>query len=464
MFFARLSELRHTIPVRLTLGFLALFTVGSLLIFIYLNYQLSNILASQVDSMLQEQKNLLTLQYQDYRFPGVFRAIQSDIMSKGKDERAYRILDESGALLLEAGNLALPILSAQRGIQEVELLPQTSGQPKQIARVLSFLLGEKMTVFVVINMHQTDLLKQGFWRAFLKTEGLIILLGLAAGLWIAGRFHRQIEAFNELTQKIVKAGDLSSRMPVRGRDEFAILASNMNAMLERIEKLVQGIRQVGDNIAHDLRTPLTRLRAGVEVALMNKEPDACRASLERVVSEVEGMQSIFNSILALGQVEAGGMRLRSKIVDFSALLNELEELYDPSAEENEFELECQIAPDLRVQGDKQLLAQTFSNLLDNAMKYVPTGGKIGLSAARKGNYIEVMVEDNGPGIPPGMREKIFERFTRIDPSRTLPGTGLGLALVKAFVDLHKGSISVLESALGGAAFKITLPASDEKIE
>jgi len=152
------------------------------------------------------------------------------------------------------------------------------------------------------------------------------------------------------------------------------------------------------------------------------------------------------------------MRLKAKVVDLSALLAELGELYGPSAEDNGLELESRVAADLLVHGDKQLLAQAFSNLLDNAIKYVPAGGKVQLTALRRGKQVEIVVEDNGPGIPAEMREKIFERFTRIDPSRTLAGSGLGLALVKAFVELNQGRIDIGESALGGAAFRITLPA------
>jgi len=255
----------------------------------------------------------------------------------------------------------------------------------------------------------------------------------------------------------VKSGDLSSRMPVDGSDEFATLALNVNAMLERIERLVQGIRQVSDNIAHDLRTPLTRLRSDVEVALQHHDPETDRATLERVLDELENMQTIFNALLSLGQAEAGGMRIKRKDLDLSAFLSEMVELYTPSAEEHELQLESAIAPDMKMRADRQLLAQALSNLFDNALKYVPEGGKILLRAAINENRIEIVLEDSGPGIPPEMREKIFERFTRLDPSRTLPGTGLGLALVRAFVELHNGNVSVHESPLGGAAFIVTLP-------
>jgi signal transduction histidine kinase len=452
MFFARMAELRATTPVRLTLGFLSLFTLGSLLVFGYLNHQLSAALREQVDAMLRDQRSVFVLQQQEHGISGVYSLIRNELKDKGDDERAYRVLDRGGRVLLEAGSVALPELTLQPRIQELQLSAGGS------VRVLGFSLPGEATVFVGIGMQQTARLKAGLWRAFVESEVLIILLGLVVGFWLARRFRGQVEAFNQLTLKIVNAGDLSSRMPVKGNDEFAALAANMNAMLGRIEKLVQGVRQVGDNIAHDIRTPLTRLRADVELALHDGNPETCRATLERVLEEVEGMHTIVNSLLALGQAEAGGMRLKAKVVDLSALLAELGELYGPSAEDNGLELESRVAADLLVHGDKQLLAQAFSNLLDNAIKYVPAGGKVLLTAVRRGKQVEIVVEDNGPGIPAEMREKIFERFTRIDPSRTLAGSGLGLALVKAFVELNQGRIGIGESALGGAAFKITLPA------
>lgn len=457
MFSGRLSEAVFTTPVRLTLGFLSLYILGSLIIFGYLNYQLSELATGQIDKALQDQERLLLLQQHDYGFSGVYRAIQNELTSKGKEERAYRVVDGAGNVVLEDGDLPLPRdLAAHGGIRQFTVHPSDGGASYE-ARLISFVLPDKMSVFIAMNTERVQRLKQGFWYAFLKTEILIVLLGLVLGLWLTQWFHNRIEAFNQLAKRIVKSGDLSSRMPATGNDEFAVLANNVNAMLERIERLVQGIRQVSDNIAHDLRSPLTRLRADVEVALQREDPAGHRQVLERVLSELEGMQTVFSSLLSLGQAEAGGMRLKKETLDLSAFLSDVVELYSPSAEDNEITLGSDIESGLGVQGDRQLLAQTFSNLLDNALKYVPSGGKVLLRAGRKGNKVEIVVEDNGPGIPPDMREKVFERFTRVDPSRTLPGTGLGLALVKAFVELHDGSVYAAESTLGGAAFIILLP-------
>lgn len=458
MSFARLNEFLFTTPVRLTLGFLTLYALGSVLIFGYLNYQLSATLTRQIDKLLLDQQSLLVLQAQHYGFAGVHRAIQSEIMSKGKDERAYRIIDPKGRIAFEAGDLPLPTLPPFEGIREV-VQNNEEAQDHRLLRVISFTLPQKMRVIIAINMQPTTRLTASFWNAFIKTEILIVLLGLAIGLWLARRFWAQIEAFNQVTRKIVTSGALTERIPVQGNDEFALLATNMNAMLERIEKLVQGVRQVGDNIAHDLRTPLTRLRADVEMALRQDDPEVLRATLERALSELNSMQATFGSLLAISQAEVGSKRLRKRPIDFTELLQEMIELYTPVAEENQLSLEGEIAENLTLLGDRQILAQVFSNLFDNAMKYVPGPGVLSLRAWHAENQINVVFEDSGPGIPADMREKVFERFARLDPSRTYAGTGLGLSLVKAFVELHQGSVRVTQSHLGGAAFTIRLPLS-----
>jgi signal transduction histidine kinase len=287
---------------------------------------------------------------------------------------------------------------------------------------------------------------------------LILLVGVAAWFWRGRQFRRQLGSFDEQTTLLLDSGDLSRRLQVKKEDEFASLAGNMNAMVERLEQQVRQARQTGDNIAHDLRTPLTRLRADIEGALRRDDPDAHRETLSRALSELQGMQQIIDSLLAISRAEGGGMRVKRKAVDLSGLLEEMADLYGPSAEEKALTLESRIEPHLLVDADRQLVARILANLLDNALKYVPAGGKVALLASYKGDRVEISVEDSGPGIPLDMREKVFERFARLDPSRTLPGAGLGLSLVKAFLELLHGNIRITDSRLGGAAFVVNLPA------
>lgn len=235
---------------------------------------------------------------------------------------------------------------------------------------------------------------------------------------------------------------------------------SLESLRSRLVAVTQSSRQTGDNIAHDLRTPLTRLHADVETTLRNEDSEAHRATLERVLTEIQGMQSIISALLTLGQAEAGGMPVKKMAVNLSLLLEEILELYGPSAEERQLRLQGRVALQIMVEADRQLLARIFSNLLDNALKYVPADGLVVLSATAKGGEVVVTVEDDGPGIPAEMRDKIFERFTRLDPSRTPSGgAGLGLSLVKAFAKLLQGDVRAEASSLGGAAFIVTLPAA-----
>lgn len=444
-------------PLRLVTGLLLVYLCSATLIFFFLDFQLTSTLTKEVDHALSEESNLLQLQYRDNGTDGLYRAIKSEIESEGSQSHGFRILDPKNQITYQAGGLALPMVKLFPGVQQLEL--EASDGKIHTARVISFALGEGMSGFVATSMESVLALVNGFRQTFLVTASMVSLLGLALGLWLARRFRDRIDAFNRHTKLIVQSGDLSSRMPVVGNDEFSELSNNMNAMLGRIEKLVQGIHQVSDNIAHDLRTPLTRLRADVQVALQQQDASAHHAALERALTELEKMQVVFNSLLAISRAESGGVAIKRAVVDFTELLEELLELYVPSAEDHGLSLVGEVAAGLHVYGNRQLLAQSFSNLLDNALKYVPAGGSIRLVAGKSEGRIKVMVEDSGPGIPEEMRDKVFERFTRVDPSRTIAGSGLGLSLAKAFIELHHGSLRVSKSAIGGCAFEVDLPAA-----
>lgn len=444
-------------PMRLVFLLLLAYVASVGLIFFVLDYQLISTLTRGMDHTLSEERSLMQMQYHDDGTAGLYRAIKSEIESEGSQSHGFRILDPDKRISYQAGGLLLPLEKSFPGVRQIEV--EGSDGKLQQARVISFHLGDGLTAFTAVSMEPVLALVKSFRQTFFMAAGMVSLLGLAIGFWLARQFRGRIDAFNRNTNLIMQSGDLSRRMQVTGNDELSVLAGNMNAMLERIERLVQGIRQVSDNIAHDLRTPLTRLGADVQVALQQENPEAYRAVLQRVHGELEKMQSIFSSLLAISRAESGGMPVKRGVVDFSELLNEMIELYEPSAEEHGLELQSEVAEGLLIYGNRQLLAQIISNLLDNALKYVPAGGKVRLGAQRQDDHIKVVVEDGGPGIPPDMRDKVFERFARLDPSRTMAGSGLGLSLAKAFVELHHGSIAIVKSNLGGSAFLLDFPAA-----
>jgi len=267
---------------------------------------------------------------------------------------------------------------------------------------------------------------------------------------------RRVETVNRTSERIIH-GDLSQRVPVSGSgDEFDQLAGNLNAMLDQIEHLMNGVRQVTDNIAHDLRTPLSRLRARVEVTLLEK-PDALRyaEALRDTIAEADRLLGTFNALLSIAEAEAGSRRDAWGVVDLAEIARSVADLYEPVAEESGFRLLAAIDETLPVRGDRHLLSQALANLLDNALKYAQ-GGDVSLSATAQGDSARIEVEDHGPGIPADRRDAVFDRFVRLERSRSTPGNGLGLSLVRAVTKLHAGQCW-LEDNKPGLRVILTVP-------
>ena len=282
--------------------------------------------------------------------------------------------------------------------------------------------------------------------------GLTLLLGLAGGLLMSRGLLRRVDVINRTTEQIM-AGDLSQRIAMRASrgDEFDQLASNLNAMLEQIERLLNGMRQVTDNIAHDLRTPLNRMRSRIEVALLSDDGgEALRPVLEQTLRDAETMIGTFNALLDIARAEAGSERAAFEEVDLTALVDDVVDLYQPLAEDKGQTIESRIAANQQLDANRHLLSQALANLLDNAIKYTPEGGRITITVT---DGPAIMVADSGPGIPEGERGKVLERFVRLDEARATSGNGLGLSLVHAVAKLH-GARLVLEDNQPGLRVRL----------
>jgi signal transduction histidine kinase len=276
---------------------------------------------------------------------------------------------------------------------------------------------------------------------------LTLLLGLGGGFWMGRRILAQAGAISAVATQIMR-GDLSQRLPVRDADdEINTLAREINTMLDRIEQLTLGMRTVLDSAAHDLRTPLNRLQSTAEGAMTQVTPGSPeRRVLERVSVEVDHMRSTLDALLRIALAETG--TVAREAVNLSELVASMVELYAPVSEERGIKLESVVAAGAEVQGSRQLLAQALANLLDNAIKFTPEGGRIRVSLSTPAAGPEVMVEDNGPGIPADKREIVLGRRVRLDQARKVPGSGLGLSLVSAVTKLH-GARLVLDDAAPG---------------
>ena len=268
--------------------------------------------------------------------------------------------------------------------------------------------------------------------------------------WLLGRkLLQRIDSINTTAQRVT-AGELSGRVALSGQhDEFDELGGHLNTMLERIEKLLTGMHQVTDNIAHDLRRPLARMRNRIEVTLLeSRDPDEYLRALDETLQDCDELIHTFNALLEIAQAEAGSVRGEWKNIDLSTLLQDLGDLYLDQAEAQGKHLSLDIEPGLTLTGNRHLLAQAVGNLLDNAFKHTPDSTAIRLEAKRENGKILVTVSDNGPGIASEQREKVLERFVRLESERSTTGSGLGLSLVRAAAELHKAELRLADNHPG----------------
>lgn len=290
----------------------------------------------------------------------------------------------------------------------------------------------------------------------LRSMIVTIILGAIGGAVVAGRGLRDIDTINRTVESIIQ-GDLSRRLPlVDRRGDFRRLTITFNRMLDRIQMLMEGLRQVSDNIAHDLRTPLTRLRNHL-TNLQGVVSGDAQNTVQDLLDEADNLLSTFNALMRIAQIESGNRLSGLDEVDITIILRDVMELYEPLAAEKRLIVSADLRGPLRTRGDRDLLFQAFANLLDNAIKYTPDDGAVQVKATLVGDTLEVEVSDSGGGIPVAEREKVFRRFYRVEASRSQqPGNGLGLSLVQAVVNLHSGKI-VLADGQPGLKVCVQLP-------
>ena len=365
----------------------------------------------------------------------------------------YLLMDKEGARL--AGNmLAWPpgvaddAKVANHWIED-DLLQGRSEDEDGFWPVIAARLHDGSRLLIAQNVHQSEDLQEFILGTMVIILGISIGLALLMGLFLGHELLSRIDIINT-TARQVSRGDLSRRISLSAKDdEFDELGRHLNAMLERIEKLLTGMRQVSDNVAHDLRRPLTRIRSRLEVTLMEtRDAREYQQVLEETLDDVSELMATFNALLKIAQVEAGSQRGEWQTVNVSTLLDEIGALYLDQAEVEAKCFRYEIQESLFIHGDRHLVAQAVMNLLDNAFKYTPDQGVIRLDAFAEQGKIVISVCDNGPGIPVEQRQHVLERFVRLDNSRNTRGNGLGLSLVKAVADIHQARLSLTEHAPG----------------
>jgi len=323
---------------------------------------------------------------------------------------------------------------------------RVEGNPEFSARARVLAFDNRYNLLIGRAMRDLANLKELVGRALIWGLMLTVALGLIGGYMLRQTLRSRLGAINQTSRQIMH-GDLRRRIATRGtEDEFDELANNLNGMLDQIEHGMEGVRRVSDNIAHDLKTPLARLKNKIEelkfkVAGRSEE----ELALDHIIQEADGLLATFNALLRIARIEYSEQRKAFAKVDINSILSDLLELYEPLAEEKGQNLSFTLGPSIELEADRDMLFQAFANLIDNAIKYTPKGGKISISSERNNDkkakegrqswFVEI--SDDGPGIPESEHEKVTQRFYRIDPSRTTPGSGLGLALVFAVLKLHK---------------------------
>ena len=439
----RPTDLLRTSAFRLTLVYLAVLAVFAFAGFRYLY-------SESLEALQTESRQIVAAELEGlaehYRALGAGRlGAVIDRRSRNEGRSLYLLADRRGRKA--AGNLAAwPETAREPGAwHDFHYRRAHDGEPphRHTARAYVAELPGGFRLLVGHDIGEEVALSRRIVVFGAAAGGLILLAGLAAGLLVSRDLRRRVEAVDETGRRIMEDGDLSRRVQVTGRgDEFDDLATSLNRMLARIEVLMNELREVTDNIAHDMRRPLARLHARLEDVLRGPvEAGAYRDALVRTDLEVTELIDTFNMLLAIAKAESGPASLVP--VDIAGLAEDLVELHAPSAEERGIELEFgNEGPVPEVRGQPELLAQALSNLIDNAVKYTPEGGRVTVTVGPSG----VAVADSGPGIAPEDRERVLERFVRLDPSRHLPGNGLGLALAAAAARRHNARLVLADTA------------------
>jgi signal transduction histidine kinase len=457
-----LRRLLETSTFRLALIYLASFGISSLALLGFLYYETAGFMARQTDETIQAE---ITGLAEQYRAEGISRLRDVIELRSGQPHRSsvYLLIDPRGRHL--AGNLPHwpDVQPGPDGRLNFAMDVTSDGETVQHrrARAASFLLPGGFGLLVGRDVEDRLQIEAQIRRTLGWGLALTLLLGLAGGFLMSRGMLGRVDAINRTTRRIM-AGDLSQRIALKGsRDEFDQLAANLNAMLDQIERLLGGMRQVTDNIAHDLRTPLNRLRSRIEVALLQQPGRAeIRALLEATLADAQAMIATFNALLDIARAEAGSERGGFEEVDLTALGRDLADLYRPVAEDKQLKFEYHCVPGLAMRANRHLLAQALANLLDNAVKYTPPGGGVRLDVGRGASGPVIAVTDSGPGIPEADRARVLQRFVRLDATRSTPGSGLGLSLVDAVAKLH-GAELMLTDNRPGLKVSLAFPAFHE---
>lgn len=444
----RLPRIFRTTPFRLTLLFLALFATAASAFLAYIYIATAGEATRRTDRDITREMRTLQGAYDR---AGV-DALNQALIERAASERPflYLLMKSDGQRI--SGSIAESPLDKFTGEPSWATFQVTDydvqgREIKHPARGLQERLGGGEILFVGADVGEDEAYVVKVVRALWGAGGLVIVLGLAGGVIVSRNVSRSMGGLNDVVAA-VRNGDLAARAQVRGtRDEFDELAEGLNEMLDRLERSMAGHRHAGDAIAHDLRSPLTRLRARLEAAYIDVEAGKGdpKQALAQALDDTDGVLKTFGAVLAIARLQAAGEAPDQTLFDPSELAADIAELYEPLCEDKEIDFKAELQRNLSVRGNREFLAQAIANILDNAVKYTPSGGAIMLRVRRRSSgEVEYSVTDTGPGVPEADRGRVVERFVRLENSRNEPGSGLGLSLVGAVAEAHGGRLELDE--------------------
>ena len=441
----KLTDIADTISFKLSALYLLLFLCSFLSIGLTVYLLTSHTLEQQLKNNIETEAVRLKTEYDS----GGIAELKAEIDEV--DGRAshtlfgYGLFDKNGKLIAGSLNNFQPVA----GWQTVKRRPSANNSEKEgheLLYIKVMALPNKVWLGVGHDGQYIQNAVNAIIQAFIWGFVLVIFLGAAGGFYLSGAFLRKIENITQSAQAII-AGDLKHRLPVsKNRDELDNLALLLNQMLDKIGSLIDNIQQVSNDIAHDLRTPISHLKFRLEDALTrNLTAEQYTERIAFAIEEVDSILNTFSAMLRISQIESGSRRSGFKTVNLSNIVIAVTDALYPVAEEQGKTICVDIDPDVTLTGDKELLTQLAFNLLDNAILHTPENTQINVSLQSSGTQTEFIVADKGPGIPDAHRQKVFQRFYRLEQSRTTPGNGLGLSIVAAIADLHEGTLSLFDN-------------------
>jgi signal transduction histidine kinase len=455
----------RTTAFKLSAIYLAVFTVFAAFLIGYFARNTSAILHAQMQSALDAELEGMAAQYNRGGIVRLARFIE--VRSRQPGASIYLVTDSLGRKI--AGNVeSVPEGVLRQAGDAAQIVPyrridEDEPAVRHSALVQVIGLPDDFHVLVGRDVSESEELVAIVRRSLILTVTLMVVLGLVSWIFVSRRVLKRIESIADTSQRIV-AGDLSGRLEVTGSgDEFDRLAESLNIMLGRIERLMLGLKQVSDNIAHDLKTPLTRMRSRVEAALAKGGDAERRSALQATIDEADQLIRTFNALLMIARVEAGSSDTEFCAFDAAEVARDVFELYEPLAEQAGVALRLDADRAAPMRGTRELVGQALANLVDNAIKYADEGAcepRVVISVDKDDEAVRLAVTDNGPGIAEEHRSRVLERFVRLEESRSKPGAGLGLSLASAVAQLHRGDLLLCDNKPGLRAI-LCLPAAPD---